>query len=70
MQPRTAAWECPACADDCAVLLYASTLHNVGWLPTHSASLGPALALELQLADRLVAGHPGALLTGAASCLA
>ena len=66
VQRHAAAWQCPACADDAAIMVYAGTLHNIGWLPTYcSASLGPALALELQLADRFVRSHLPTLLTGA-----
>ena len=64
LQPRAAAWGCPVSDSASAFLVYASTLRNLGWLPTQAACLAPSLALEVQLADRLGVCAPADVLTG------
>lgn len=60
IQPRALAWGCPVCDSTSAFLIYASTLRNLGWLQIQAACICPCLALDVQLADRLVISAVGA----------
>ena len=66
IQPRALAWDCPVSDSASAFIIYASTLRNLGWLPTQAAGICPCLALEVQLAERVAVGAPDNVLIGQA----
>ena len=46
-------WQCTAVPANAAFLVYASSLHNMGWLPSYSRATASAVAEQLAKQQRL-----------------
>jgi hypothetical protein len=60
---RADAWHSSTC-DNAGFLIYASTLHNIGWIPEDTDLYGQAMAQRVQRSNRLSCCYPESLLKG------
>lgn len=51
--PHAQSWQCTAVPANAAFLVYASSLHNMGWLPSYSRATASAVAEQLAKQQRL-----------------
>lgn len=61
--PRAETWRCSMC-ENTGFLVYASTLHNVGWLPEDTSTYGLELGQRVLQAGRIACYSPATLLNG------